>query len=373
MFDFHMSNLVYKSQWVERSLPKYIALRMSSLLNSELSRLDSISQLSKTAGVIDIIYAFAKNARWHASPCFLESISQHIYSRYQFHCPQTMDLAAELLGNTTTLSAEADRCFLVTYFLAWHDFSFPESSERICGVSRDWYGDFIDNESLNNPIEANKILEWFKSLHARQSLWQADELKLQIDCSSSIDGELIPGSLFLDLFKELRESNPKTPLSDRFLRCEKAGIIFRVEEGKRMYDLSIDGQKLTARFAVSQSQSLSLSEFMDWCEPWQRCFLQTPSPDRKLVLSGMIQSEMLPKISVLGEFVASLEEEFGEEFGRSYLIEALKSQPSNWLKAALLVAGRHLLEQDVLNQTAASLLDLPSNEIQRLAADVLFA
>ena len=105
---------------------------------------------------------------------------------------------------------------------------------------------------------------------------------------------------------------------------------------------------------------------------WQRCFFQTPSPQRKLILSGLVRSENLPKISVLGEFIACLEDEFPEDFCRNYLISALNVQASNWTRAALLVAGKHLIDQEILDETAASLLDLPSNDIQRLAADLLF-
>lgn len=372
MFDFHMDNLVYKSQWIERSLPKYIGLRISNLLSSELAHLDYLSQLSKTAGVIDIIYAFAKNARWHASEFFLEALSFQIYARYQFRCTKTIELASDLLGNTTTLSSQADRCFLINYFSVWYDYPFSESSERTCGISNDWYENLKNNDKTPHCDGAFEMLTTFKALKSQQKLWHVDELKLQVVSTSSLEGNLIPGSLFLDFFKELREASPRTPLSDRFIDCEKSGIIFRVEEERQTYDLSIDGQKLTARFVVSQSHSLTLTEFLEWCEPWQRCFLQTSSPQRKFILSSLVQSEALPKMSVFGEFLSSLEEEFGEGFCRNYLIESLESQTSNWLRGALLVAGKHLLDQEILNQTAASLLDLPSNEIQRLAADVLF-
>ncbi|MEI8025761.1 MAG: hypothetical protein WCI18_05355 [Pseudomonadota bacterium] len=373
LFDFHMNNLVYKSQWIERSLPKYIGLRIDSLLSSELIHLDSVSQLSKTAAVIDIIYAFAKNARWHSSEFFLEAISSQIDVRYQFRCPKTLDLAFDLLGNSSLISAEADRCFLIHYFSVWYEYPFSESSERICGLSHDWYENLKKNQRNPHHNAALEMLGWFKALQSQQSLWQVDELKLQVVSTYNLEGNLVPGTLFSDLFKELREADPRTPLSDRFINCEKSGIVFRVEEEGQTYDLSIDGQRLTARFAVSQGQSLSLLEFLQWCEPWQRCFLQTPSSHRKFILSSLVQSEIFPKMSVFGEFIASLEEEFGDEFCRNYLIQSLENQTSNWLRAALLVAGKHLLDQDILNQTAASLLDLPSNEIQRLAADVLFA
>lgn len=372
MFDFHMTNLVYKSQWVERSLPKYITLRLGDALALELANGDFFAQLSKTATVIDIIYAFAKNARWHKSKCFLQALAVQIQARYNFRCPQTMELAADLLGNTTTLDPEVERCFLISYFSAWHDFSFPESSERFCGLSRDWYEGLQRAENQGVPLEAFEILHWFRELQGSKILWQADEAKIQLEAGSSFDHRALPGDVFTLLFRELEDSKSKPELSDKLQKFEKAGLVFRLEEENLPFSLSIDAQKLTARFAVSQSSSLTLPEFLSWCEPWQRCFLQSRSAQRKFILSELLQSGSLPKMSVLGEFIACLEEELGEDCARSYLIEALSSQSSHWQRAALLAAGRHLLDQDFLYKTAASLLEQPSDEIQRLAADVIF-
>ena len=372
LFDFHMNVLVYKSQWIDRSLPKYIGLRMSSLLSQELGQMDSSSQLSKSACVIDVIYAFAKNARWHSSRLFIEALSLHIYARYQFICPKTIELASDLLGNTTTLTSEADRCFLLNYLSVWYDYPFAESSEIVCGLSNDWYEDLKNIHKTSSNSAAFEVLGWFKGLQSQQSLWQVDEQKFQMISSSTLEAGFVPGRLFSDFFEELQDPKPKNSLSERFKDCQKYGIVFRVEDEGKSYDLSIDGQRLTARFVVSQSQNLSLQEFLEWCEPWQRCFFQTPSPQRKLILSGLVRSENLPKISVFGEFIACLEDEFPEDFCRDYLISALKVQTSNWTRAALLVAGKHLIDQEILDETAARLLDLPSNDIQRLAADLLF-
>jgi len=367
-----MTNLVYKSQWVERSLPKYITLRLGDALALELAKIDFFAQLSKTATVIDIIYAFAKNARWHKSKCFLQALAFQIQARYNFRCPQTMELAADLLGNTTTLDPEVERCFLISYFSAWHDFSFPESSERFCGLSRDWYEGLQRAENQGVPLEAFEILHWFRELQGSKILWQADEAKIQLEVGSAVNNRASPGEVFSHLFKELEDCKYKPEIPDILQKFEKAGFVFRLEEENLPFSLSIDAQKLTARFAVSQSSSLTVPEFLSWCEPWQRCFLQSQSAHRKFILSELLQSGSLPKMSVLGEFITCLEEELGEEYARSYLIEALSSQTSHWQRAALLAGGRHLLDQDFLYKTAASLLEQPSDEIQRLAADVIF-
>ena len=383
MFDFELGNLVFKSQWIERTLPNYIPLRIAQAVAEDVDH--SNTQLTINSVVIDIIYAFAKNSRWHTSPIFLEALSLHIEGRYRVSCGKALEVAADLLGNSSLSSEDADRFFSIAYLSVWHNFPFPESSERFCGLSPDWYESLKERAHLPSYFAAASLMEWFIELQNTNSMWQADELRMMADANLNPEHHGGNGEFFSDLFVALNSQGSSDLDSEAIKKLEKAGLIFRLEEDKQLFSLSIDGQKLTARYQVFQSSfhfhstalfsapSHALSEFQGWCEPWQRCFLQTSGPSRRPLVQAMIDTRQLPKISVTSEFMDCLVAEFGKEFTRNFLIEGLSSHSSNWVRAAMLASGKHLLDDETVNATAISLFDVPSDEIQRMAADVLFS
>lgn len=370
MFDLEFGNLVHKSQWIDRSLPKYIPSRVAHAVSSKLG--DSSLQLTINSVVIDVIFAFAKNARWHSSPLFLEALSEHLLVRYGVRCPEAFDVAGELLGNSSLSSSEADRMFSVNYLASWHSFSFPESSERLCGIGPEWYETLKECAGLSDYFVPASIMEWFVELQNSKNLWQADEQKMILDSNLNIDLMRAPGAFFSNLFLTLGCGDQSGLDADAIQRLERAGFIYRLEEENHLFSLSVDGQKLTARFMVFRSSTTNISVFLGWCEPWQRCFLETASSARRQLLEAMINLKQLPKVSVIGEFVTSLVEEWGRDFAAGFVNDCLSSHSSMWTRAAMLASSRNLLDQETIQKTALSLFEVPSDEIQRLAADVLF-
>ena len=379
MFNFELGNLVFKSQWIERSLPNYIPLRIAQAVTENVNH--SSTQLTINSVVIDVIYAFAKNSRWHTSPLFLEALSLQIERRYGVVCDTALDIASDLLGNSSLESEDADRLFSKAYLSVWHNFPFRESSEGFCGLSHDWYESLKDKAHLPGYFAPSSLMEWFVDLQNSNSMWKADELRMMVDANLDLDHQEVNGQFFSNLFLTINSESESGLDSDAIKKLERAGLIYRLREEKQLFSLSIDGQKLTARYQVFQSffdsQSASfypaLSEFQGWCEPWQRCFLQSSGPCRRPLVQAMIATNQLPKISVIAEFVGCLLDEFGIEFTRNFLTDGLSSHASNWVRAVMLASGKHLLDDETIKATAISLFDVPSDEIQRMAADVLFS
>ena len=378
MLELSVDLVLAKYLWIEQNLPKYVTTRLSKTLLSE-NYLKPQSQVSNNAIVIDVIYAFVKNSNWHSSSLFQEALSQHLLDRYDAFVPNTIDAASDLLGSSSSLRLDdPNKHFLISYLTAWHHFPFSFDSEKYCGVGSAFYQSIRErsNDYVNPTLL--ELLAWFSERMKLDQMWQADEWRLAIDLFPEEPEHPVFGKIFEHIFSltEIQNSSnligPTQNLALESTKLQKLGVIFQADESGKKFGLSKVGQQLTARYAAKVFKDDIETKFLDWCEAWQKAALIRKGELRDRILQSLLQTRKLPKLSAIQEYIRALEEEFKNEFVRDYVVNLLDDDLTIWVKTAILASSKHLIDEQDLPKYAASLIDSPSTEVQRSAADILF-
>jgi hypothetical protein len=378
MLELSVDLVLAKYLWIEQNLPKYVTTRLSKTLLGENS-VQLQSQVSINAIVIDVIYAFVKNSNWHSSSLFHEALTQHLLDRYEVFVPNTIDAARDLLGNSTSMRLDdPNKQFLVSYLTAWHHFPFSLDSEKYCGLGSAFYNSIRERSSDYVDPTLLELLTWFSERIKLDQMWQADEWRLAIDLYPEEHDQPVFGKIFEHILAltETRKSSSHTGqtqyLALESTKLQKLGVIFQADESGKKFGLSKVGQQLTARYAAMVFKDNIETNFLDWCEPWQKASLVQKGELRGRILQSLLQNHTLPKLSAIQEYIRALEEEFKNEFVKEYVVNLLDGDLGIWVKTAILASSKHLLDEQDLPKYAASLIDSPSTDVQRAAADILF-